>query len=148
MSFPSKIDWWLVVLVVAVPAWRIVTQWSELGSPPAALWVTIAVIVIVGAALVPVRYVIEGRTISVQCGLIGWEFSAFPIEDVQSIRPTHNPLASPALSLDRLKVELGIRNSILISPKDKAGFLRAVSALDPQLRPEGHMLVRAGALQQ
>jgi hypothetical protein len=52
MAFPSKIEWWLVVRVVAVPAWTIVTRWSERSTPPAALWVTIAVIVIVGAALV------------------------------------------------------------------------------------------------
>jgi membrane protein YdbS with pleckstrin-like domain len=145
MSFRSKVDWWLVLLVLALPGWRIATEWAQSGAlqPPNALWVALSVLAIVVIALIPTKYVIEGRTISIQCGLMAWEFTAFPVEDVQSVRPTHNPLASPALSLDRLKVQLASRRSILISPKDKAGFLRAVAALDPRLRPEDHSLVRS-----
>jgi hypothetical protein len=146
MAFRSKIDWWLVILVLAVPGWHIAADWAKRGieHPPVSLWVVLAVLGVVGITLVPTRYIIEGRTISIQCGLMGWEYSAFTVEDVQSIRPTHNPLSSPALSLDRLKIELNSGKAILISPRDKTGFLRAINALEPQLRSASHSLVRSG----
>ena len=142
--FRSKIDWWLVLVLLSIPGWQIVMGWTKLaaGSPPVSLWIAIVVPALVVIAFFPIRYVIEGETVSVQCGLIGWEYTAFRLEDVQSVRSTHNPLASPALSLDRLKVDLGFRGEILISPKDKAGFLRALGALDPQLRTLGDSLIR------
>jgi hypothetical protein len=146
LAFRSKVDWWLVLLVLAVPGWQIAAEWARRGGgyPPASFWVLIALVALMAITLVPTRYVIEGRTVSIQCGLIAWEYGAFAVEDVQSVQPTHNPLASPALSLDRLKVELRSGGNVLISPRDKEGFLGAISALDPQLRPEGRSLLRTG----
>ena len=48
------------------------------------------------------------------------------INDITQIEPTHNPLSSPALSLDRLKIYYrkdGRVATVMISPKDKEGFL-------------------------
>lgn len=147
--FRSKVDWWLILLILVIPGWPIAKEWTERGTgyPSHSFWLLMAVLAAVLAflmiVLIPIRYVIEGRTVSVQFGLIGWEFTAFSVDDVQSIRPTHNPLASAALSLDRLNVDLGYRGNILISPKDKAGFLRAVESLNPQLHPLNGSLIRA-----
>lgn len=41
---------------------------------------------------------------------------------------TSNPLASPALSLDRLKIEYGQGHWIMISPRDREGFLRELES--------------------
>jgi hypothetical protein len=141
--FRSRVDWWLVILLLVVPGWPIATEWANRGgSPPASLWVLIAALAILVVTFVPVRYVIEGKTVSIQCGLIGWEYAAFSVDDVQSVRPTHNPLASPALSLDRLNIDLGFRGNILISPKPKGEFLRVIRTLNPQLHPREHSLFR------
>lgn len=45
---------------------------------------------------------------------------------VVEITPSRNPLSSPALSIDRLKIQFGKRKFVLVSPEDKAGFIRAV----------------------
>ena len=141
--FRSKIDWWLFLILLSIPGSQIAIGWTKFaaGSPPASFWIAVAVPVLLVIAFFPIRYVIEGGTVSVQCGLIGWEYTAFPVKDVQSVRSTHNSLSSPALSLDRLRVDLGFRE-ILISPKDKAGFLRALEKLDSQLRPLDDSLIR------
>ncbi|MGH9627730.1 MAG: PH domain-containing protein [Bryobacteraceae bacterium] len=143
--FRSKIDVWLLLLLLGIPAWRIAAEWSNHGTayPPVSFWILVTVLAVFVIGFIPIRYVIEGTTVSVQLGLIGWEFAAFHVEDVRSIRPSHNVLASPALSLSRLRVELGFDGPILISPKDQAGFLRAIGALDPQLRIVDGSLVRA-----
>jgi hypothetical protein len=142
--FRSKIDWWLVVIVLSIPGWRIATDWTKLAtaSPPASFWIAVGALAPLVIGFFPIRYVIVGETVSVQLGLIRWEYTAFRVEDVQSIRCSHNPLASPALSLDRLSVDLGFRGNLLISPKDKAAFLRALGTLDPQLRLLGSSLTR------
>ena len=145
--FRSKIDWWLILLVFGVPGSQITNEWLRrtTGNPPVSLWIMLFVLAIGLIAFFPIRYVVEGRTVSVQCGMIGWEYVAFPVEEVQSVRSTRNPLASPALSLDRLSIELGFRGRILISPREKDRFLRALEALDPELRPVEDSLIRVAA---
>ena len=145
--FRSKIDWWLILLVFGVPSLRIANEWARgaTGNPPVSFWILLFVLAIGVIAFIPIRYVVEGRMVSVQCGMLGWEYIAFPVEEVESVRSTHNPLASPALSLDRLSIELGFRGRILISPRDKDRFLRALEALDPELRPVDDSLIRVAA---
>jgi len=46
------------------------------------------------------------------------------LSSILSVTETRNPLSSPAFSLDRLAIKFGEGKTILISPKDKAGFLR------------------------
>ena len=53
-----------------------------------------------------------------------------PLNEIEEITPTHNPLSSPALSLDRLWISYrraGKKRAVMISPEDKEGFLKAVA---------------------
>jgi len=59
-----------------------------------------------------------------------------PLQAVQRLRATHNPLSSPALSLDRIEVSYGERR-VLISPQDKGGFVTAVLRRSPAVVLEG-----------
>ena len=144
-SFRSKVDWWLVLILVWIPILTSLPQLQRLalgGSPNSSAWLSLLVVAGVVLALFPTRYVIEGETVSIKCGVIGWECDAFRVQDVQTVEESHDVLAAPALSLDRLRIDLGLRRDIVISPKDKAGFLRALAAIDAQLRPVDGSLVR------
>ncbi|MDX1605745.1 MAG: PH domain-containing protein [Candidatus Competibacterales bacterium] len=46
-----------------------------------------------------------------------------PFQQIQGVEPTRNPLSSPALSLDRLRIDYGRGRSIMVSPQDKRRFL-------------------------
>ena len=59
-----------------------------------------------------------------------------PLAAIDAVEPARNPLSSPACSLDRLRIEYGAKR-IMISPLDKAGFLRALAARAPQLEVSG-----------
>ena len=48
------------------------------------------------------------------------------LDEITSVEETRNPLSSPALSLDRLKICYGNGRHIMISPADTAGFLKAI----------------------
>ena len=72
--------------------------------------------------LVGTHYTVSGNTLRVACGPFRWKV---PLDAIQSVEATRNPLSSPALSLDRLRIHYG-RRRIMVSPSDKAGFLKAI----------------------
>lgn len=55
---------------------------------------------------------------------------------IERVRPTRTILSAPALSLDRLEVSGGF-GAVVVSPRDKTGFVRALKRVAPQLRVEG-----------
>jgi hypothetical protein len=69
----------------------------------------------------------------------GWVYRlVISVADIQRIRPTRNPLSSPALSLDRLEIRYGKGGLVMISPKDREGFLDALLQINPAIRVEGN----------
>jgi hypothetical protein len=59
------------------------------------------------------------------------------IADIEDAAPTRNPLASMALSLDRLAIKTRDGRGVLISPRDKEQFL---THLGKKKGPEGPKL--------
>jgi hypothetical protein len=84
--------------------------------------------------------VIDGRFVRIRCGVIGWPIGSIPIDEIRSVRPTRNPLGSPALSLDRLRIELANGRVWRISPRDKSGFLSALTRVNPSLKRAGNTI--------
>lgn len=78
-------------------------------------------------------YVISADVLIVHAGPIR---RTVPLRQVQRLRATHNPLSSPALSLDRIEVTYG-RRRVLISPEDKRAFVSAVLKRAPTVVVDG-----------
>lgn len=76
-------------------------------------------------------YLIRERTLIVRSSL--FYNLHIPIDQIVEIRPTNNPLAAPAASLDRLEVRYGRHDSILVSPRDKEDFVRTLRAINPRI---------------
>jgi hypothetical protein len=126
--FKSKIDRWLLYLLIAVMVFEVVVMSAaatQVDSPLEATILIIAALVIVGllgSMLIGTHYTVDGNTLRIACGPFRWRV---PVDAIESVEPTRNPLSSPALSLDRLRIQYGKRR-IMISPADKAGFLKAI----------------------
>jgi len=56
-----------------------------------------------------------------------------PIDLIREISETNNPLSSPANSLDRLEIKYSSNGIILISPKDKSGFINQLIKINPNI---------------
>ena len=71
---------------------------------------------------------------------------AIPLSSIVEVFPTHNPLSAPAPSLDRLRVNYLRANGKLwfglISPLDKAGFVRELASVAPHLQSDGDTKLR------
>jgi len=126
--FKSKIDRWLLYLLIAVMVFEVVvmsiaaTQAKQPGEAIAMIVAALAIVALLGSMLVGTHYTVDGDTLRVACGPFRWKV---PIAAIESVEATRNPLSSPALSLERLRIQYGKRR-IMISPADKAGFLKAI----------------------
>ena len=129
--FPSKRDTWLMLLVwtsQAVIVWAI---WLVARDPDAGLLFKAGFGVLMAATFLFTLWVVYGtryglarNRLIIRSGPFRWRVA---LGDIDSVRPSRNPLSSPATSLDRLHVRYG-RQSVLISPEDKGAFLRALVA--------------------
>ncbi len=126
-TFRSKIDTWLLVVMLGAPVIVLASVLPSLSSHPAELAV-VAVVAVVSAGL-PVwllattRYELSADTLKVMSGPFRWNVR---VADIKSVTPTRSIVSSPALSLQRLEIRYGTYQSIIISPDDQDGFLRAL----------------------
>lgn len=121
--FRSKIDWWLAVLLAVAPLVSLVATLMAPESGRLAglsgTWVLAAVYL---GLVFPMRYGLTDRELIIRHGLVRRRIQ---LADITEVVPTHNPLSSPALSLDRLRITYGtgLFKNVMISPADKAKFL-------------------------
>ena len=127
--FNSKIDRWLLYLLVAVIIFEIVILGiaaSQVGEPLAAVGLVLAalaLVALIGSCLMRTHYTVHGNELRIVSGPFRWKV---PIDQIESVTATRNPLSSPALSLDRVQIQYGSGRKIMISPRDRAGFLKAI----------------------
>ncbi|MDJ0792679.1 MAG: PH domain-containing protein [Woeseiaceae bacterium] len=129
MRFNSKVDGWLIpVIVIAIAGMLAAFVAVLIEDTP--LWLKLVVsftsVLFCGflfAVLMSTYYVVADGVLRIVSGPFRWKVA---ISDIVEITPTRNPVSSPALSLDRLKISYGNRRFVLVSPADKDGFNRAI----------------------
>jgi hypothetical protein len=143
--YSSKVDWWLAVLLCVPPVASVAvtiglaTQ-GNVGELPWGIG-SIALVAAIYIGLVfPMRYGIGDTHFVVRSGMLR---QRVPLANIVEVYPTHNPLSSPALSLDRLYVKYGASwtKAVMISPVDRDRFLEELASTTG-LKREGDRLVR------
>ena len=123
--FRSKIDLWLVVLLIGIPVALVQffledTGLDESSADLLSLGVVAATLIFCLWIYLSTRYTITAEALLVQSGPFSW---LIPLREISSVEPTHNPASSPALSLDRLLIRYGSGAELMISPRDKSAFM-------------------------
>jgi hypothetical protein len=127
--FKSKVDLWIRILLIAViitEIWTIGRVATQMPEPLVVTGVILLAIAVVGLMIwlmLGTRYVVDRGVLRIVAGPFRWKVQ---IDQIASVEATRNPLSSPALSLDRLRIRYGKNRRIMISPADKAGFLKAI----------------------
>ncbi|MGZ6240495.1 MAG: PH domain-containing protein [Syntrophales bacterium] len=143
--YPSKRDGWIVTLLWSVVTIMLFAAGNLWRAPaPFAFRLMISVLLILVAAFVlwtlyGTRYTLTERTLIVQSGPFRW---VIDLESITEVFPTRNSLSSPACSLDRLHIRYGKSRGIMLSPQDKAGFLRDLVVISPGLKLNGERVSR------
>jgi membrane protein YdbS with pleckstrin-like domain len=126
-TFRSAVDTWLLAVMLGTPIVVLASVIPVLPRETAPLAVVVLVAVVsVGLPiwlLATTRYELSSDALRVVSGPFRWTVT---LCDIKSITPTRSPLASPALSLRRLEIRYGVYHSIMVSPADQEGFLRAL----------------------
>jgi len=125
LKFRSKIDWWLLLIFIVTTAIIVMKIYEanhnySLASNFPHLIIYSLIIFVIWLPIFNTYYVVEND-------IFRWKIN---INDITQIESTHNPLSSPALSLDRIKIyymKNGEIASVMISPKDKEGFFQAIN---------------------
>jgi hypothetical protein len=122
-QFASEVDVWLRVVLVVLPLISVGVVVVTLLNDGEGAWAAVLSLLVVGGIygglLFPLYYHFEAGSLLVRFGLVR---QRIPYEAIRSVRPTRNPLSSPALSLRRLRVDYG-RSFVLISPVRRGEFL-------------------------
>lgn len=96
--------------------------------------VVVGVAIFVTYIFLTTYYQIDGKSVKIRCGLF---FNVkVDIDTIRRISETNNPLSSPATSIDRLEIKYQKDkkiDTIMISPKDKAGFIKMITELNPAI---------------
>ncbi len=128
--YRSKTDLWLIALLVIAMIASLfgALVMSSMGTPET--WAVAVFIAIVGVGLplwllLSTRYVLAQGQLRVLSGPFKW---CIPVAKITTITPTSSPLSSPALSLDRLRIDYGVGNSVMISPRNKEQFVKDIEA--------------------
>jgi len=128
--YKSKTDAWLLAVLAVAIAVSLFAAFATLSAGAPATWPVAAFIAVIGVGLpvwllLSTRYTLEPRQLTVQSGPFKWHIK---VADITSITPSSNPLSSPALSLDRLRIDYGSGRSLMISPRNKEKFIRDIEA--------------------
>jgi Bacterial PH domain len=135
--FPSKVDRNLQVIGLAAPCVALIaigtTAGHGRGIPFLVAIVTALVAVIVVWTVLSTYYEFTGDLLVAHCGPFSWRI---PLKDIASVRESDSVRSGPALSMDRLEVIWGDGRVLMLSPKDKAGFLAVLHRRAPHLSPQ------------
>ena len=130
-TYKSEIDTWMLVVVVASMAVCAVAAAAVLLSDAYMPWWTYGLLIGAGIALplwlfMSTIYTLDTNLLIVRSGFLSWRI---PIREISSITPTHSVWSSPALSLDRLRIDHGKNRTLMISPRNREKFLQDVEML-------------------
>ena len=75
-------------------------------------------------------YFISNDILIIRCGFFT---NKIKIKSIRKISETRGLISSPALSMDRLEIMYNKFDSILVSPKDKTGFIKIVLNNNPEI---------------
>jgi hypothetical protein len=131
MRFKSKVDWWMWVIFwgcAAATLWITYLLFAnphdmELWIGAIAMWGSESLLML--PLFLRTYYILCDDALYIRCWVVK---ERIPYTRIVSRRETRNPLAAPALSLDRLEIKYRTgkkwTSEIVISPKEKEEFLR------------------------
>ena len=136
MVFRSKIDLWLIILLLAVVLsitlplfWKF--DWVN-------LIIEIPIILLFYDLFRNTKYVIDGNRLVVKGGFL--LCSTYDIRSIRSISSTRTFLSAPALSMDRMRIDLKGGDVVVISPLRKREFVEELLKVNPEIEVNGNVM--------
>lgn len=126
--YRSRIDVWIAVVLALVIGVSLYTCVELFAVGVGGSWWILAITLGAGIVLplwllLGTRYTLQPDQLTVRSGPLQWRI---PVADISAITPTRSTMSSPALSLDRLRIDYGPGQWVMVSPRDKQRFIKDV----------------------
>jgi len=123
--YRSRIDAWIFAVLALVIGVSLYTCVELFGVGVGGSWWILAITIGAGIILplwllLGTRYTLQRDQLTIRSGPLQWRI---PVADISAITPTRSTLSSPALSLDRLRIDYGPGQWVMVSPRDSARFI-------------------------
>ena len=126
--YPTAIDGWIVAATLAAIGVSLAEAVLVFPTSPSTAFLSMTVVLLVagfvGSLSYPCEYILERDLLLIRAGLARWRI---PYARITTIEPSRSVWAGPALSLRRVKIGYG-RRFVLVSPRDREGFIEALRA--------------------
>lgn len=143
LSFRSRVDTWILAVLLCIVAAGLL-GFSHVyvlfaKGLAAERWPLVAGLIVLCAiaTLVPLwpllttRYRMTDETLDVRSGPF---HRRIPIRDIVDVSRAHGTGLSPALSSEGLKIQYGAGRHVIISPENRAAFMRSLEARRQEFR--------------
>ena len=130
--FRSKIDWWVLGFLICLTGLLLQLLLTMQAKGTLLQFPVHAAVYVMTIAFVwwpawNTKYTVDDEYLSIRCLFLTWKIKR---SEIQSISKTNNSVASPALSLKRLKVDYlkeGEPKFVLVSPRNQQAFCDALN---------------------
>ena len=130
--FRSKIDWWVLGFLICLTGLLLQLLLTMQAKGTLLQFPVHAAVYVMTIAFVwwpawNTKYTVDEEYLSIRCLFLTWKIKR---SEIQSISKTNNSVASPALSLKRLKVDYlkeGEPKFVLVSPRNQQAFCDALN---------------------
>lgn len=126
-KYKSKIDIGLILIVFCIIAISTVPMFV-----PEIAWlgiiIDLTVILIFLNIIYGTAYIIEEDMLTIRYGI--FINKTIDIHDIVEVNKTKDMESSPALSLDRIRLKLKNKETVMISPKDRDGFINKICSIN------------------
>ncbi len=131
--FRSKRDSWLTLLVWLAVLFSLISlvpilfYETGIGIRLVTLFFIVLTPGLVGWVFWGTGYQVDETTLTIDSGPFHWRI---PLHDIRAVTPSRALWSSPALSLDRLRIDYGEGRFILVSPLQRDAFIAALKLDD------------------
>lgn len=124
-TYKSEVDRWMVVTTMVATAGFLVGLVIVMLYGGVLERIFVSLMLVAGAAfpwwiLATTEYTVTDHTLVIRSGPFHWDV---PLREIVSVTKTNSPASSPALSLDRLRIDRSGGAPIMISPENRRRFL-------------------------
>ncbi len=129
--YKTRIDTWLLVVLLAAMGLSLLAALEVIVVADRSAWWIAPVAAVLGVGLpawllLDTKYRLDDKELRISSGPFRWRVL---LSTIQSVEPSANPIASPALSLDRLRIDYGAGQTVYISPRDREAFISELEQL-------------------